>query len=887
MASQTASAGRRPPVRHPRSRRLPGLAAAVLAAAVLAATLGLRCTSGPDKPVVRPAAITLRLANRAPVIQAIVIDHEGRRLRRARVDAAMTLRVVAVDPDGDRLRVTWSSEPDSGAVRALGDGRAAWHPRAGTRPPRLRVRVADLQGLVAERVLVAAPDPRLVFGGRVVDPDGRPVADAVARVGGAAMRTDARGRFRLSLPDEGQAQFALELEHAAFGPLTVVALEPIADGRWVLSRATRATVALASPIAATVTSGSCALIPSSRTDWTRFARQRRAVEVRGTTAFTASPPAPLQDALAWSEGLTACPSGFSVRAGAGAFVRPNGAPASGTGQVALTQVPAWGGGSMPGDLTVRRADGSTRVMQSFGAATVRVEAEGETLQLARGQRATLRWPVDTAFVRRGRKPRPEIPLLRFDPRTAEWREDGVARLDPDGRAWSVEVGHLSTFNLDLLKDDQACVRVDATGIPDATIELEVTIPQEDMAVVRTTTLDNASAQLHALYNLPTNTLIALRAFREVAGALVPLGTFVVSTGAAQQPTDPNRPEFPYDACQGSATLLDLGATTDIVETDGDPTRAGMLVPVYVGLVDAATDDLLPAGAGSGFPVVGIFDNGSTSVFVTDVSPNRFTGPGPTDADRLGVSLGQLLTVRVAPVDMAASPATAPMGAPASGSGAADAETPGVKVRVLDTNAPDLTLLGAPFVVGHVAWIDYTIGVAIPGTSPLELGAWSRYFTAGESGVPVPQVRLPMTRFGVSSSAGAYTADQRFTVTGVTMYHGARAVGHAVPGSTALVWHDAGSTWTAISAAAATALGLTDADGIGPCYASGTLFRLDRIELVGDGGRYVVRDALVCRDDPSMVSVAGTLTTAMLGANLFRRVMVILDGPGNTLGIVRP
>jgi hypothetical protein len=586
-----------------------------------------------------------------------------------------------------------------------------------------------------------------------------------------------------------------------------------------------------------------------------------------------------------------------MRASPGAFVRPGGGDPVASGQVTLTQIPAWGGASMPGDYTVRMANGQIRAMQSFGAATVKVTSNGEMLQLVGGQRATLHWPIDTMLVRKGSKPLSEIPLLRYDEMSAGWKEDGLARLDSSGAGWVANVDHLSTFNLDVLKVDQACVRLDTTGLPFTTLTLEVIVPVLPGAVVRTYTLDNSSEHLHALYNLPTNTDIVVRPFIDQTGTPEPHGTFVINTGAAQNPTDPNEPDAAsgYAACQVEAALIDLGPNTTITRVDNDPMSSGMLVPVYVGLIDTASGDLYPSGAG-GFPVVGIFDNGSTSIYVSDVVPNGFSNGGPSDAAQLGVTHGLNVTVRVSPVSSSATASGAPMGDPLGGSDPADAEVQSIKIRVTTTSAvpPDLTLLGGPFAVAHLAWINYTEAVQIPGAPPGEFGANSRFAPSPEVGFPVAQVTLPMTRFGTTSSAGTATVDKRFLISGVTFFHTkggtTRAVGHAVPGSTDQIWYDVGSRWTAVAPETVAALGLTDTDIIGDCFDAGRgrLYRISRVEFVGVGGRYVVTDAMVCEDNLSMVIAAGGRPTiAMIGSNLFRHVGLLVNGPADTFGVYAP
>ena len=445
--------------------------------------------------------------------------------------------------------------------------------------------------------------------------------------------------------------------------------------------------------------------------------------------------------------------------------------------------------------------------------------------------------------------------------------------------------HLSTFNLDLLKTDQACVRIDASGLTDAALPLEVTIPGDPFPVVRTTTLDNSTTTLHALYNLPTDTWIAIRAFREAGGTPTPLGTFIVNTGGPQQPTDPNQPVYPYDACRAEVGLVDLGASVALANREGDPSQTGLLIPVYMGIVNRTTGDLLPAGT-AGFPVVGIFDPGSNSVYITsDTRPNGFTDQTPSDAVRLGVTQAQEVTFRLTPVDLAPTPETAPMGASGSPTAAA-AELASVRIRV--DAGRDLSLAGAPFVTTHIGYVDYAVGVSIPGSQ--EIGAWSRYFLPGAPGVPLADVEIPMVRFGATTptAPAGFSWAQRFLLQGVTFYHQGNRVGHAVAGSNDQMFFDPGTRQTMISDAVANALGLTtpllDDCGTG-------VFRVDSIALVGPGGRYVVSDAIVCRNDAGMAQVGGgnppERSEAIIGASLFRRMAIVVDGPGNRLGILRP
>jgi hypothetical protein len=225
-----------------------------------------------------------------------------------------------------------------------------------------------------------------------------------------------------------------------------------------------------------------------------------------------------------------------------------------------------------------------------------------------------------------------------------------------------------------------------------------------------------------------------------------------------------------------------------------------------------------------------------------------------------------------------------MGPPGSPN-AASAELPQVLIR--SGSGKDLSLTGTPFVRTQVAYLDFGVGVTIPGST--EIGAWSRYFLPGAPGIPLFDIEMSLVRFGsyASPAPGGYTRGERFLLQGVTFYHGARSAGHAVAGSTDDMFFDNGTTWTTIGNTIATALGLTGAPSYGPCLGGG-LYRVDRVELIGTGGKYVLSDAMVCWDESSMAQVgAGDNSEAIIGSNLFRRVAIVIDGPGNRLGILKP
>jgi hypothetical protein len=111
--------------------------------------------------------------------------------------------------------------------------------------------------------------------------------------------------------------------------------------------------------------------------------------------------------------------------------------------------------------------------------------------------------------------------------------------------------------MDLVKTDQACVRIKSNAITQD-YDLEITIPYAGDTVIKTVSVDNTPEKLHVIYNLPSNTDIALRAFRTVNNQTVPImDTIMVNTGAPQNPTDPNCPVYPYSACNAEVPITEI------------------------------------------------------------------------------------------------------------------------------------------------------------------------------------------------------------------------------------------------------------------------------------------------------------------------------------------
>lgn len=262
----------------------------------------------------------------------------------------------------------------------------------------------------------------------------------------------------------------------------------------------------------------------------------------------------LENSLPDLPGDRQCGPGLRIFIPANSLVDSNGTPPPGNVDVAVSTFNILSPDGLPGDYTAADNAGLTRVMESFGAGSVSVTAGGESYNLEPGAVATLTIPIDPIhFDPVYTRPIPAtIPNLVYSETVGIWEEIGQWTLV--GNEYVTTVGHFSEFNTDLLKEDQACVRIHSPELP-AQYRLEVTIPQGPGAVPKVISgnVDN-SVEWHVVYNLPTNTEIVLVAIRQDED--IPIGTFVVNTGGPQNPTDPNRPVYPYGACQSDVELYD-------------------------------------------------------------------------------------------------------------------------------------------------------------------------------------------------------------------------------------------------------------------------------------------------------------------------------------------
>lgn len=199
------------------------------------------------------------------------------------------------------------------------------------------------------------------------------------------------------------------------------------------------------------------------TDGATTAATPRLVPVSATQSFAAASAATVS--VAGSTAQVSLPA-------AGLVDKRSGAAASGTVSAEVTVIdPASDPASMPGNYTASTATG-TQTIESFGALSVNLrDAAGNALNLAAGQRATIRIPVST----RSATVPATMPLYYFNESTGLWVQEGTATLGgtAPNQYYEGTVAHFSVWNADQPSDTIrvfGCV-VDGNGAPVANLDV--------------------------------------------------------------------------------------------------------------------------------------------------------------------------------------------------------------------------------------------------------------------------------------------------------------------------------------------------------------------------------------------------------------------------------
>ena len=507
------------------------------------------------------------LSNHAPILNAVFPNVAGDRVKNANPGDKVELNVSAKDADGDPIQYRWLIMPGNGSLNASTGPNIEW-----TLPNRkgnykVTVFAYDEKGGYSKQSTTISTTGRgTKFGGKVNATDAPFVANAEVEINGKTTKTNAAGFFNLYVADAPRYVFNIRKE--GYGLLSVIYADGITGVTWKLTPASIQSVDPKNNIDITDDkrdSSRCYIPFSQRINWELYPEQRkpRMQDGKGNTTRQGDVKfhSPLIERIAHLRRQEGCGPGIRVRIPANSLVDDIGNPPPGNVNISLSTIDLLAPFQMPGDYTVIEPGGSTKVMESYGAGSIEIRDGTQSYNLRAGTTAQIIIPVvDIQLLAPGIIP-PQIPKLVYDEINGVWKEDGIFTLV--GNNYVADVTHFSTLNTDLIKVNQACVQIYSpptcnafSGLPDS-YNLEVTIPQSPGAapVVRNFVVDNA-VPYHVLYNLPTNTNIILVPYSDDD---VPYGTFIVNTGGSQVPSNPNLPAYPYDACQATVTLCNVGA----------------------------------------------------------------------------------------------------------------------------------------------------------------------------------------------------------------------------------------------------------------------------------------------------------------------------------------
>lgn len=528
------------------------------------------------------------MGNSAPRLDPLVArDGGGVRVGTAAPGSTVELNARVSDRDGDPVGFLW--RVSAGTLSAATASDPKWTLPNLTGKHSATLIVYDGRGGYASQSVAVTVDPRgLEFSGRVTGTDTPALAGATVDVNGVTATTDANGYFRLFAPDK--RRFVITIRKPGYGFASMIYYDSVVGGTWQLVRASVETVDPTRDIEVTNrrTPSDCPGPPSDRLDWAKNPKLAEPHFQDGRGNFVTAPKdiAKLPGLPAVREGRKQrddCGPGVTVKIPAGSLVDANGQAPAGPVTVQLSTVDLQTPNQMPGNYSVLQPNNAIRVMQSYGAGVVEIYAGGTKYNLKPPALATIIIPVDPGQIAAGGPLPPAIPLLDYDETQGVWKPSGTATLATvNGKpAYRAQVSHFTAYNSDLIKQDQSCLAVQNQNMP-ASYDLEWTIPQTGGAapvkVLRTVIGGNAE---YALLNLPKKTNIVLVPIRttdpDSSKNQLPMGVFVVNTGAPQNPNwptvptgfanEPQGPPYyttdangnPNGACSTKVIVKDLGA----------------------------------------------------------------------------------------------------------------------------------------------------------------------------------------------------------------------------------------------------------------------------------------------------------------------------------------
>jgi hypothetical protein len=409
--------------------------------------------------------IDLVVDNRAPKLEPIAAtDGKARRLKVAKPGSTVQVVAQAADPDGDPITYHWLAAAGSGTLSGTGP-QVSWTLPSAPGLYSVILTVTDGRGGYAQSSLQLRTDELGVpFSGRVEGTDTTGIPGAVVEVNAQQTITAANGDFSFRVKDADR--FVLNIRKHGYGLVSRIYDDGVGGGLWTM---VRATVVSADPkseinVADERDRRNCPGPLFERLNWRGFPKltEPQWQDGKGNVVRQfAKLDVDIRSLLDPKQ--RDCGPGIRVLIPPNALVDGNGQAPSGLVDVSVATVDLRSPGQMPGDYTVADSSAMAKAMESYGAGTVEITAGGRKYNLRPGVEAELSIPVDPGQLIAGAPLPPQIPYLTYDEQRGVWVEEGV--LDLQGTAYTGKVKHFSAHNSDIIKTNQACVRVKSPTLP--------------------------------------------------------------------------------------------------------------------------------------------------------------------------------------------------------------------------------------------------------------------------------------------------------------------------------------------------------------------------------------------------------------------------------------
>ncbi|MEM7762536.1 MAG: carboxypeptidase-like regulatory domain-containing protein [Pseudomonadota bacterium] len=741
--------------------------------------------------------------------------------------------------------------------------------------------------------------PEVRFSGIVVDPSDTPIAGARVQVGDDATLTDAAGYFEISGATLKTGRYLFNVRKTGYGLLSRRYSVPRLDGRWVLTPGTIQEFPPDAPIGLADDNPGCAPAEALRADFPAY--PRRALPRLSTSLSDPQDRAEVANTLQFLFGGPACSPGARVEIPAGSLVDSNGAQPKTAVTATVATVDRYAPDAMAGEGDVVN-DATTSRIESYGAVTVTMESGGQPLQLAPGKTARISVPVHAT--QRGDELPASIPFLLYDETQGIWTTHATAELDKASQSYVATVTHLSTYNTDLVKDDQTCLRINANPLAEEGIEdfeLDVFFPVSSGAPeyrnFSITYDDENNDNLHAIINLPSSVVVTLVASYRDGDNVLPIGIYATNTGGPMPENVPNDPPYPYAVCSNVVTIEPpaTGEEPAALQLNGSA-PPGNVRPWHTYIL-VKDDDIYPVGSDVLY-AFGLFDTGADRVVIPTIDAQEVwnmptTGPEGLEASRVSVRVSGL--ARINPESLLAPGFNEDF--------PAELEVSDIALRV-DFNAR-IPLIGTPVTNAAIVEIKpYTTVTRGPypfqdqNGDPFVIEGMDLKFLDPSDELPTSQLSFelePIER-NINSSA---TIAPIPALRNVIFEHEDAQFSDIANENRFLF--DTGTQFTIIGPAIITALGLEQSDAAYDCFSDrpgNEGFIIDRLEFAdrdNTSQKFRVAAALVCADFNDNIIVLSFTPDedlprkfdAVIGMAPFINTDMLLHGPEGWLGISPP